>query len=172
LIDLTDEIGYNTADLDDGYEARLLTIEQISSCVNIFDRCYRDAQTLYPKAVEKLLFNEALKRVFDSLVGDLISSTRQRLEQAGMRSLDAIRRHPERLAPSARPSPKSVASSKTSSMRISISAPLWLEKKKTPSHHRRTLCHWMEEPDDLPAPTARNPPTSPCLASSATTSPA
>src|SRR5437870_11406104 len=37
LIDLTDEIGYNTADLDDGYEARLLTIEQISSCVNIFE---------------------------------------------------------------------------------------------------------------------------------------
>src|SRR6266487_800785 len=58
LIDLTDEIGYNTADLDDGYEAHLLTIEQISSCVNIFERCYREAQTLYPKATEKLLFNE------------------------------------------------------------------------------------------------------------------
>src|SRR5437879_5208030 len=29
LIDLTDEIGYNTADLDDGYEARLLTLDQI-----------------------------------------------------------------------------------------------------------------------------------------------
>src|SRR5256884_8995486 len=28
LINLTDEIGYNTADLDDGYEARLLTTEQ------------------------------------------------------------------------------------------------------------------------------------------------
>jgi dGTPase len=30
LIDLTDEIAYNTADLDDGYEAHLLTIEQIA----------------------------------------------------------------------------------------------------------------------------------------------
>src|SRR6266496_1557107 len=49
LIDLTDEIGYNTADLDDGYEARLLTVEQISSCVNIFGRCYREAQSRYPK---------------------------------------------------------------------------------------------------------------------------
>src|SRR5229473_5415492 len=40
LIDLTDEIGYKTADLDDGYEARLVTVEQISNSVNVFDRCY------------------------------------------------------------------------------------------------------------------------------------
>src|ERR1700726_1660894 len=36
LIDLTDEIAYNTADLDDGYEARLLTIEQIADGVDLF----------------------------------------------------------------------------------------------------------------------------------------
>src|SRR6266853_647403 len=47
LIDLTDEIAYNTADLDDGYEARLLTVEQISSCVNIFDRRYREVEQTY-----------------------------------------------------------------------------------------------------------------------------
>src|SRR5467141_2640289 len=63
LIDLTDEIGYNTADLDDGYEARLLTVEQISSCVNIFDRFFGDVEQTYPDAVEKLKFNEALKGV-------------------------------------------------------------------------------------------------------------
>src|ERR1700704_183135 len=40
LIDLTDEIGYNTADLDDGYEARLLTVDQISSSVSLFDHCF------------------------------------------------------------------------------------------------------------------------------------
>src|SRR6266403_1259925 len=76
LIDLTDEIGYNTADLDDGYEAHLLTVEQISSNISMFDRCYREVQTLYPTADEKLLFNEALKRVFNYLVGDLITNIR------------------------------------------------------------------------------------------------
>src|SRR3981189_2768000 len=99
LIDLTDEIGYNTADLDEGDEARLLTVEQISSSVNMFDRCYREVQALYPKAAEKLLFNEALKRVFDSLVTDLILNTRQRLEQAGVRPLRAIRTPPPPRAP-------------------------------------------------------------------------
>src|SRR5256884_3076308 len=62
LIDLTDEIGYNTADLDDGYEAHLLTIDQIAGSVSLFDRSYREAQALYPDAPEKLTFNEALKR--------------------------------------------------------------------------------------------------------------
>src|SRR5262252_10458525 len=47
LIDLTDEIAYNTADLDDGYEARLLTIDQITNNVNVFCRHYCDVQTLY-----------------------------------------------------------------------------------------------------------------------------
>ena len=36
LIDLTDEIAYNTADLDDGYEAHLLTVEQIAENVDLF----------------------------------------------------------------------------------------------------------------------------------------
>src|SRR5258708_8821180 len=98
LTDLTDEIGYNTADLDEGYEAHLLTVEQIAASVSVFDQSYRDAKALYPAAAEKLLFNEALKRVFDWLVGDLIANTRQRLEQAGVHSLEDIRRHPERLA--------------------------------------------------------------------------
>src|SRR6184192_741935 len=37
LIDLADEIAYSTADLDDGYEARLLTLEQIREGVPVFE---------------------------------------------------------------------------------------------------------------------------------------
>jgi dGTPase len=44
LIDLTDEIAYSTADLDDGYEARLLTVEQIADSVDLFARHYHDAK--------------------------------------------------------------------------------------------------------------------------------
>src|ERR1700741_2437593 len=72
LIDLTDEIAYNTADLDDGFEARLLTIEQIAEFVPTFDAAFREARATSPSAAEKLLFNEAVKTLFDHLVGDLI----------------------------------------------------------------------------------------------------
>src|SRR6201982_4227610 len=41
LIDLTDEIAYDTADLDDGYEARLLSLEEIRAGIPVFEGCYR-----------------------------------------------------------------------------------------------------------------------------------
>ena len=98
LVDLTDEIGYNTADLDDGYEARLLTLEQIRAGVPVFERFFRHVEPIYPDAPEKLQFNEALKRVFNRLVGDLITNTQARVVQAGIETLADVRLHPERLA--------------------------------------------------------------------------
>src|SRR5689334_19964255 len=59
LIDLTDEIAYNTADLDDGLEARILKLGEIRERVSIFERFYRDAEKQYPAASDKLKFNEA-----------------------------------------------------------------------------------------------------------------
>src|SRR3954447_26486401 len=79
LIDLTDEIAYNTADLDDGYESHLLSVQQIREGVPAFDRAFREAEGKYPQAIEKLKFNEALKRFFNRLVTDLIENTRARI---------------------------------------------------------------------------------------------
>ncbi len=151
LIDLTDEIGYNTADLDDGYEAHLLAVEQISSSVTVFNRCYQEARTLYPKAPEKLLFNEALKRVFDTLVTDLISSTRQRVAQAGVQSLDDIRRHPERLAAFSPPVAEARHQLKQFLYEnLYFSPALEGEKEDAERIIGELFAHWMEEPDDLP----------------------
>src|SRR5215469_5197357 len=44
LIDFVDEIAYNTADLDDGYEAKLLSIEMIRHEVALFDRFYQEVE--------------------------------------------------------------------------------------------------------------------------------
>jgi dGTPase len=98
LVDLTDEIGYNTADLDDGYEAHLLTLDQIREGVPVFERFFREVTRIYPEAPEKLQFNETLKRVFNRLAGDLITHTQLRMKQAGIETLDDVRLHKERLA--------------------------------------------------------------------------
>src|ERR1700740_337416 len=42
LIDLADEIAYNTADLDDGFEARLLSLDDIRAGDPLFERFYQD----------------------------------------------------------------------------------------------------------------------------------
>jgi dGTPase len=98
LIDLTDEIGYNTADLDDGYEAHLLTLEQIRAGVPVFERFFREVEQTYPDAPDKLKFNEAVKRVFNRLADDLITNTQARLQQAGIKTLSELRLHQQRLA--------------------------------------------------------------------------
>ena len=98
LIDLTDEIAYNTADLDDGFEARLLSLDQIRGCVPVFERFYLEVEQLYPDAPEKLQFNETVRRILNRFADDLIAHTQARLAEAGVRTLDDVRAHPVRLA--------------------------------------------------------------------------
>lgn len=151
LIDLTDEIAYSTADLDDGYEAHLLAVEQIAGGVPWFDRCYGEVRALYPNAAEKLQFNEALKRIFDRLVGDLIANTKQRIEAAGAHSLDDVRRNAERLAafsPEVERQRRELKGFLYENLYFSPS--LEGEKEDAERIIGELFAHWMEEPDDLP----------------------
>lgn len=97
LIDVADEVAYNTADLDDGLEARLLSLEQIRGGLPVFDGFYREAEKQYSDAPEKLKFNEALRHLFDRLAGDLIRNTKLQVQSEGIRSLNEIRNFPRRL---------------------------------------------------------------------------
>jgi len=97
VIDVADEIAYNCADLDDGYEAKLLTLPLIRGGVPLFAAFYRAIERKYPGAKEKLKFNEALKRLLDTLVTDLIDSTRERLAKFNVRSVAEVRAHRARL---------------------------------------------------------------------------
>ena len=97
LIDLTDEIAYSTADLDDGVEARILTREQIRSGVPAFARIYADVEQRFPEATEKLKFNETLKRLMDRLVSDLITNSRKLIGEAGVERVEDVRKFPRRL---------------------------------------------------------------------------
>jgi dGTPase len=98
LIDLVDEIAYNTADLDDSFEARLLDFEKLSSEVPFFDAAYREVEQRHPKGPRKLKFNEALKRVLNSLVTDLIEETQRQVDASGVQTVEDVRSSPKRLA--------------------------------------------------------------------------
>jgi dGTPase len=98
LIDLVDEIAYNTADLDDAFEARLLDFDQLRAEVPVFDAAYAQTDRQHPQGRFKLKFNEALKHLLDLLATDLIENTRQRIRSSGAETVDDIRRAPERLA--------------------------------------------------------------------------
>ena len=97
LIDFTDEIAYSTADLDDGYEAHILTLEHIRAGLPLFNRFYEEAEARYPEAREKMKFNEALKHLLDAFVTDLIENTASKIAGAGVQSLADVRARSERL---------------------------------------------------------------------------
>ncbi|PYX37461.1 MAG: deoxyguanosinetriphosphate triphosphohydrolase [Acidobacteria bacterium] len=97
LIDLADEIAYNTADLDDGFEAHMFSLQDIRDGVPVFEHFYREVEALYPDAADKLLFNETVKRMLDRLVGDLIQNTQSRLRTESIGTLQDVRSHVQRL---------------------------------------------------------------------------
>ena len=152
LIDLTDEIAYNTADLDDGCEARLLTLRRVRSGVESFDRLYREVQKKYPGAPEKLKFNEALKRLIDRMVTDLIETTRARVQAAGVRSASDVRRHAERLAAF---SPEVEAERRATKeflyQNLYYHPRLEPEKQQAERVIRELFEGWMARPETLPA---------------------
>jgi dGTPase len=98
IIDLADEIAYLTADLDDGVESGLLEIAHVREHVRILKRCFDIVEQAHPGVEEKYLFNEALQLMQNVLTDDLIDSTRRNVAALGATSLEAIRRHPRRLA--------------------------------------------------------------------------
>ena len=97
LIDLTDEIAYSTADLDDGFEAKLFDLESLRHDLPLFAELYAWVAARYPDAPPKLQFNETQKRVLDRLVTDLLENSLAQIEQTGVASVEEVRRHPRRL---------------------------------------------------------------------------
>src|SRR5579875_993127 len=97
IIDLADEIAYLTADFDDGFEAEILTLGPARKEVRLFEQFYAPMEEKYAGAGAKLVFNEALKRMLNALVDDLIMETVRRVEAAGISTLDDVRRAPARL---------------------------------------------------------------------------
>jgi dGTPase len=151
LIDLTDEIAYNTADLDDGLESRLLTLRKVRQGVESFDRLYREVQKKYPGAPEKLKFNEALKRLIDRMVTDLIENTRARLQAAGVQTADDVRRHPERLAAfSSKVEAERRATKEFLHQNLYFSPRLDPEKEQAERLIRELFEGWLAKPETLP----------------------
>jgi dGTPase len=151
LIDLTDEIAYSTADLDDGYEAHLLTIEQLAEGVDLFAHHYQAAKGRFPHSPEKLVFNEALMSIFDLFVGDLITNTAKQIQESGVHSLDDVRHHPARIAAFSPPVEAERRHLKEFLYEnLYYSPSLAIEKEDAERITKELFAHWMEEPSDLP----------------------
>lgn len=97
LIDLADEIAYNIADLDDGVESGILTIETIREHLPSFERVWAEVDQRYPDALPKLKLSECLRRILDRMVSDLIHASGHRIRAARINRSSDVRAYPQRL---------------------------------------------------------------------------
>lgn len=91
IIDLADEIAYDAADLDDGYRAGLLSVDQVGSEVPFLFECLEQIRKTHPSAGERIWFAESLRHLIDHLVTDLIQTTRSVIEVRAVRSVADVR---------------------------------------------------------------------------------
>jgi dGTPase len=151
LIDLADEIAYDTADLDDGYEAHLLRLDEICSGVAVFARFYRGVDPAFPHVAEKLKFNEALKRMLNRWVDDLIRNTQENLHEEKIRSVEDVRTHSRRLvtfSPEVESERRQTKEFLYST--LYFSAALQPEKEDAERVISELFAYWMANPASLP----------------------
>ncbi len=96
LIDLADEIAYLTADIEDGLEAGILRLDHARAELPLLHRALLNAERAHPAAAERLLRNDALKSILNTLVSDLLAEVSRRAAQ--FTSLEQVRNAGARVA--------------------------------------------------------------------------
>ncbi|CAB3704721.1 deoxyguanosinetriphosphate triphosphohydrolase [Trinickia soli] len=97
IANIADEIAYNNHDVDDGLRSGLLTIEQLSH-VELWQTHYEDARREHPQLDGRRMVHETVRRMINTLIVDLIDTTRRNLADSAPRSLDAVRAAPALVA--------------------------------------------------------------------------
>ncbi|MBO0738553.1 MAG: deoxyguanosinetriphosphate triphosphohydrolase [Alphaproteobacteria bacterium] len=87
---LSDDIAYNNHDIDDGLRAGLFAVADLGD-VPLVGPVFDAVASHYPGLEEGRLTHEAVRRLIDRMVGDLIDETRRRLADSGVGSADEIR---------------------------------------------------------------------------------
>ena len=85
LVDYTDEIAYNSHDIDDGLKSGLLTFEQLDG-VGLWRDAYRAVRERSPHANQRIWRYQAIRLIIDRLVTDLIETLESRLAAAAIRT--------------------------------------------------------------------------------------
>jgi|SRR5579875_804769 len=98
ILDLADEIAYNTADLDDAFSIGLLSLELLREEVSVFGQFAEQVETQYPGAADRVRFWEIQRQVMNRLIGGLLEATVQAAEDAGVESVEDVRAMSCRLA--------------------------------------------------------------------------
>jgi dGTPase len=90
VANLADEIAYNNHDVDDGLRSGLLSEAGLMAS-RLFARHHDEVLAKYPQLGGRRKVHEIVRRMINTLIIDLVDTTRQNLERAGVSSLEEVR---------------------------------------------------------------------------------
>jgi len=96
MVDFTDEVAYNAHDIDDGLQSGMLDATELET-VALWREAIASVRQAAPRASDRVLRYQAVRRLIDRLVHDLIETLVARLKAEGIDSLAAVRRVKPRL---------------------------------------------------------------------------
>ncbi len=90
LANVADEIAYNNHDVDDGLRAGLITVEELSG-VALFRRHHAPVRARRARMGARVHIHEAVRRMINHVVTDLIANTQRNLVATGVASIEDVR---------------------------------------------------------------------------------
>ena len=93
LTNYADEIAYNNHDIDDGLRSGLITLEQLEQ-VELFANNLSLVKAKYPKLEQKRLIHETVRRMINTLVVDLCTTSEAAIAKHQPNSINDIRALP------------------------------------------------------------------------------
>ena len=93
IVNIADAIAYNNHDVDDGFRAGLLQLEQLCE-QPLFGQHYDEVHDAWPDLEDRRLIYEVIRRMIGHVVTDLIETSKARIERLGPATIADIRRQP------------------------------------------------------------------------------
>ena len=94
LTNYADEIAYNNHDIDDGLRSGLITLEQLEQ-VELFANNLSLVKAKYPKLEQKRLIHETVRRMINTLVVDLCTTSEAAIAKHQPKNISDIRALPQ-----------------------------------------------------------------------------
>lgn len=96
LCDFSDETAYNNHDVDDGLRYGLISINALMG-IELFRKQYDVVKQRYPSLNERRMIHEIIRRMVNYMVVDLIDTSRSNIENAGLKTIEDVRKQKQPL---------------------------------------------------------------------------
>ena len=91
IANIADAIAYNNHDVDDGFRAGLLSLDQLRE-QSLFASGYDEVHSLYPDLEDRRLIYEIIRRMIGTVVSDLIETTQDNINVVAPGTIDDVRK--------------------------------------------------------------------------------